>query len=182
MQIDITARHLSLTSAIDAYVHKKLSKTARLFDEQDLRAHVILSVEKKSQITDITFRGGKFTARAKEQSSDLYASIDLAVDKLEKQFKKQKEMSKFKRKENIKAIERKKTNILKTFSYDFDSDARNKISEVRRFDLKPMNIDEAIENMQSSNYGAYMFFNDESDKVNVLYANKDSLVLLEPNE
>lgn len=182
MQIDITARHLKLTPAIDAYVHKRMAKSARFFDEDDARAHVILSIEKSRQITEISFNYGKLNFRAKEQSSDLYSSIDLAVGKLEKQFKKQKEISKSSRKGNIKVIRDKKRNLYESFSYDIMEDSRDKISEIRRFDLKPMSIEEAIDNMRSLGYGGYMFLNENSDRINVIYNNNDSLVLLEPNE
>ena len=83
MQINITARHLKLTDAIDSYVRKKFSRAGKFFDGDDVWAHVILSVEKSRQITEVIYHVGKHTFRAKEQSPDLYASIDITIDKLE---------------------------------------------------------------------------------------------------
>lgn len=180
MQINITARHLKLTSAIDSYVRKKVSKSGKFFDGDDVWAHVILSVEKNRQITEINFHIGKMTFRAKEQSPDLYASIDLTVDKLDKQLRKQKEISKIHRKENLEVSKGKKSSM-DVFSYDTMEDSRTKISEIKRFDLKPVTIEEAINEMDILGYRVYMFLNNKTEKVNVLYRNDSgSLVLLEP--
>ena len=158
MQINITARHLKLTSAIDSYVRKKISKSGKFFDGDDVWAHVILSVEKNRQITEINFHIGKMTFRAKEQSPDLYASIDLTVDKLDKQLRKQKEISKIHRKENLEVSKGKKSSM-DVFSYDTMEDSRTKISEIKRFDLKPVTIEEAINEMDILGYRVYMFLN-----------------------
>ena len=80
MQINITARHLKLTDAIDSYVRQKISKAGKFFDGDNVWAHVILSVEKNRQITEVTFYIAGKAFRAKEESEDLYASIDLTID------------------------------------------------------------------------------------------------------
>ncbi|MDR3256971.1 MAG: ribosome-associated translation inhibitor RaiA [Endomicrobium sp.] len=183
MQINITARHLKLTDSINSYVRKKIAKTSKFYDGDDVWAHVILSVEKNRQITEIVFHVGKLFFRAKEQSTDLYTSIDLTVDKLEKQLKKQKEISKVHRKDNLKVSKDKKHNIEEVFSYDVMEDSRTKISEIKRFDLKPVIIEEAINEMDNLGYRVYMFKNSVNDKVSVLYRNDTgSIVLLEPDE
>ncbi|MCL2388839.1 MAG: ribosome-associated translation inhibitor RaiA [Elusimicrobia bacterium] len=180
MQINITARHLKLTAAIDSYVRKKVSKASKFFDGDSVWVHVILSVEKNRQITEIVFHVGKLAFRAKEQSTDLYASIDLSVDKLEKQLRKQKEISKIHRNENLNAGKKKKVSLNEVFSFDKMEDSVTKISEIKRFDLKPVSIGEAIDEMDILGYRVYMFLNSANDKVNVLYRNDaGSLVLLE---
>ncbi|MDR1696444.1 MAG: ribosome-associated translation inhibitor RaiA [Endomicrobium sp.] len=181
MQINITARHLKLTDAIDSYVRKKISKAGKFYDGDDVWAHAVLSVEKNRQITEINFHVGKLVFRVKEQSPDLYASIDLSVDKLEKQLRKQKEIAKIHRKSNLKVAKEKKIALNEVFSYDSMEDSRTKISEIKRFDLRPENIEDAIENMDKLAYRVYMFLNSNSEKVNVLYRNDSgSVVLLEP--
>jgi putative sigma-54 modulation protein len=181
MQINITARHLQLTDAINSYVRKKVSKAGKFYDGDDVWAHVILSVEKNRQITEVNFHVGKLTFRAKEQSPDLYASIDLSIDKLEKQLKKQKEISKIKRQDYKKVAKAKKAMLEDVFSYDIMEDSRNKISEIRRFDLKPETVEEAIANLDTLGYRVYMFLNNNTDKINVIYRNDGaSVVILEP--
>ncbi|MDR1418098.1 MAG: ribosome-associated translation inhibitor RaiA [Endomicrobium sp.] len=128
MQINITARHLKLTDTIDSYVRKKVSKFNKFYDGSDVYSHVILSVEKNRQITEIIFHIGKISFRAKDQSKDLYASIDLASDKLEKRLKKHKEISKDHRREESQ----KKVNLEEVFSYDVLDDSRTKIAEIKR--------------------------------------------------
>jgi putative sigma-54 modulation protein len=140
-----------------------------------------LSVEKNRQITEIALRVGKLFFTAKEQSIDLYASIDLAIDKLDRQLKKQKEISKIRRKNNLKILN-KKLNMRKISSYDVTEDSTLKISKVQRFDLKPANIEDAIYEMDNLGYKAYMFKDEGSRKISVLYRDNDnSLVLLESN-
>jgi putative sigma-54 modulation protein len=182
MQINITTRHLKLTDSIDAYVRKKIAKYDKIYAGSNLWVHAILSVEKNRQITEIVFHAGKLLFRAKEQSVDLYSSIDLAIDKLEKQLKKQKEISKNHRKDNLEVINDKKRSIEQVFSYDTMEDSRTKISEIKRFDLKPVSIKDAIDEMDNLGYRVYMFKDALSDKIEVLYRNDSgSIVLLEPN-
>jgi len=180
MQINITARHLKLTDAIDSYVKQKISKVGKFFDGDSVWAHAILSVEKNRQITEIVFHAYGKAFRAKEESDDLYASVDLAVDKLTKQLKKQKEISKIHRKENLKVIKSKKIET-EVFSLDVMEDSRMKISEIKRFDVKPVSIEDAIAEMDAFHYKVYMFLNSSTDKINVLYrSDNGSLVMLEP--
>lgn len=180
MQINITARHLKLTDAIGAYVKQKVAKVGKFFDGDAVRVHVILSVEKNRQITEVVFYSEGKAFRAKEESEDLYASIDLTVDKLTKQLRKQKEISKIHRTENLKVIKSKKIKA-EVFSLDVMEDSRTKIAEIKRFDVKPVSIEDAIAEMDSFHYKVYMFLNSSTDKINVLYRNDGgSLVMLEP--
>jgi putative sigma-54 modulation protein len=183
MQINITARHLKLTDPIDSYVRKKITKYERLFTDNNVFVHVILSVEKNREITEIIFRSGKISCRSKEESTDLYSSIDLAADKLEKQLNKQKDISKVHRKDKLKILKEKKSSMEEAFSYDTMEDSRTKISEIKRFDLQPVTVEEAINEMDNLGYRVYMFKDVMSDNINVLYRNDSgSVVLLEPNE
>jgi putative sigma-54 modulation protein len=141
-----------------------------------------LSVEKNRQITEIVFNEGGTSFRSKEQSNDIYSSIDLAMDKIEKQLRKHKEISKIHRKKNLEAAREKKASLNEVFSYDVMEDASEKISEIKRFKIKPVSIKSAIEDMDALNYSVYMFLNSDTNKINVLYRRESgaSLVLLEP--
>lgn len=91
MQIKITARHLKLTDAINDYATKKVEKAQHYFNNV-VNAQVILSVDKFRQMAEIILHtghtGSKSIFRAKEVSENLYAAIDLAMDKIDKQLKK----------------------------------------------------------------------------------------------
>ncbi|MDR2644831.1 MAG: ribosome-associated translation inhibitor RaiA [Endomicrobium sp.] len=184
MQINITARHLKLTDSIDSYVRRKITKYEKFFNTIDVFVHVILSVEKNRQITEIILHSGKISFRSKEESTNLYTSIDFASDKLEKQLRKQKDISKkVHRKNKLAILKDKKRNIEEAFSYDTMEDSRTKISEIKRFDLQPVTVEEAINEMDNLGYKVYMFKDGLNDKVSVLYRNDSgSVVLLEPNE
>lgn len=182
MRIDITARRLKLTGSIDSYVRKKIAKVGKFYDTDDVCVHVILSVEKIRHITEIILYIGKLSLVSKGYSYDLYSSIDLTVDKLEKQIKKQKEVSKVHRKDNLKVSRNKKYNIEKmSFCNDIEN-SKEKISEIRRFDLESETLEEAIDNMDNLAYKVYMFKDGIYDRVNVIYRNEDgTIVLLKPN-
>ncbi|GHT60958.1 ribosome-associated protein [Endomicrobiia bacterium] len=183
MYINITTRHLRLTDAIDSYVRNKITKYGKFHNGDDVWVHVILSIEKNRQITEIIFNMGKLSFISKEESVDLYASIDLATDKLAKQLKKQKYISKIHRKDNLKVLKEKKHNIEEVFSYDAMEDSRTKISEIKRFDLRPVGVEDAIREMDDLGYRVYMFKDELSNKISVLYRNDSgSIVLLEHNE
>ncbi|MDR0820570.1 MAG: ribosome-associated translation inhibitor RaiA [Endomicrobium sp.] len=115
MQINITSRYLKLSDSIDSYIRKKIVKVSKFYDGDNVWIHVILSIEKNRQITEIVFHIGKLAFRAKEQSFDLYTSIGMAINKLEEQLKKQKENSKVRRKNNLKVLKNKKHSVEKAF-------------------------------------------------------------------
>jgi putative sigma-54 modulation protein len=116
MHINITARHLKLTDSIDSYVRKKITKYEKFFNPSDIFVHVILSIEKNRQVTEIIFCSGKISFRSKEESANLYSSIDFASDKLEKQLRKQKNISKkVHKKDKLTILKDKEHNIEEAF-------------------------------------------------------------------
>src|SRR4029077_12992699 len=90
MQVNITARHLKLTPAIAEYVQKKLEKAKRFFDHL-IWAQVILDVTKNRHKAEILIHASGSTFTAKEESTDLYAAVDLATDKIDEQLRRFKE-------------------------------------------------------------------------------------------
>jgi len=138
MQINITARHMKLTDSIDSYVREKITKVDKFYDADEARADVILSVEKSRQMTEIVFYVGKLSFTSKWYSYDLYTSIDLTLDKLKKQLRKQKEVLKIHRKDNLKVLRDKKRSIEEMFSRFDIENSKEKISEkkIRGFNLE----------------------------------------------
>ncbi|MDR2709191.1 MAG: ribosome-associated translation inhibitor RaiA [Elusimicrobiota bacterium] len=185
MKITITARHLKLTDAIGDYANKKIAQAQKFVDsqEENVRSHIILSVEKNRQIAEIILNIGGNSFIAKEQSGDIYSSIDLAMDKIDTQLRKYKEISKIHRNTNLRIAKEKKALAADVFSYDIMEDTSGKVSEVKRFALKtPVTINAAIEDMEALHYTVYMFLNADTNRINVLYRKESgaSLVLLEP--
>lgn len=181
MQINMVARHLVLTPALTDYVRKKVEKCERYFDNV-VWVQVILSVEKYRQLAEIILHAGKTTFRAKEESTDLYAAIDLAMEKIEKQLRKYKEIVKVHRKsKNPERPSRKAKLAEKVVSIQDPKTGRHAISEIKRFDIKPLALHEAIDEMELLGYTFYMFLNADSSQINVIYKKDNGTFgLLEP--
>src|SRR5574341_432296 len=90
MQFSVTARNVEITPALRAYAEEKLSRLTR-YRENMVTLHVVLSVNKHRQTAEVTLRVRDLTIRAEEEGDDLYSSIDLVVEKLERQILRYKE-------------------------------------------------------------------------------------------
>ena len=90
MQIDITGHHIDVTPALRAYVTEKMQKLVRHFD-QVISVHVILNVEKLEHLAEATVNAGGRTLFATSSASDMYASIDGLIDKLDRQVRRHKD-------------------------------------------------------------------------------------------
>lgn len=90
MQIDITGHHVDVTPALRAYVTEKMQKLVRHFD-QVISIHVILNVEKLQHLAEATVNAGGRQLFATESASDMYASIDGLIDKLDRQVRRHKD-------------------------------------------------------------------------------------------
>src|SRR5260370_16837114 len=91
MQVNITFRNMFATDALRNHVQDKLSKVVDKYLDKVTEAHVTLSLERYLHHADINLHAGHFHVRGKEKSEDMYASIDMAIDKIERQLKKHKE-------------------------------------------------------------------------------------------
>ena len=164
MQINISARHLKLTNPIADYIQKKVEKCEKYFDHL-VWAQVIISVEKHRQLAEIIIHAKKITFRSKEESSDLYAAIDLALNRMEKQLKKHKEIIKSSHKSVVSMADFDESDDL---TLDVESLISN-IDEIKQYDMKKLSIHNAISEMKKNGDKFYMFVNDETSKINVVY-------------
>lgn len=92
MQIQLTGHHVDITPALREFVTDKMERLARHFDHVST-VHVILSVEKLRHMAEATIHLSRGTVFANAEAEDMYAAIDLLIDKLDRQVKKQKEKS-----------------------------------------------------------------------------------------
>ncbi|MGA1861582.1 ribosome-associated translation inhibitor RaiA [Deferribacter thermophilus] len=176
MNIQITARNLELTDAIRSYVEKKVSKIKRYFD-QIIDVHVLLEIQKNVHIAEILVDAKGVFLKGLEKSEDLYASIDLAVDKIEKQLVKYKEKLK-----NKKFMESTPDTSLRLNVIDSESiDSNPKTIISKQIPAKPMTIDEAVMQMELLNKNFFVFRNADTGEVNVVYQRDDGNIgLIEP--
>ncbi|MGI6065839.1 MAG: ribosome hibernation-promoting factor, HPF/YfiA family [Bacillota bacterium] len=172
MRIIIKGRNIEVTGALREYVEKRVGKLDKFIGELD-EAQVTLLVEKDRHRVEVTMPLNGFILRGEEQTGDMYSSIDLVVEKLEKQIEKYK--TRLNRKLKNKSIK-----DLAAPPAGGDDD-EPKIMRTKRFAIKPMPIEEAIMQMNLLGHNFFVFANGETDEVNVIYKRKDgNYGLIEP--
>ncbi|AKG03901.1 ribosomal subunit interface protein [Salimicrobium jeotgali] len=173
-QFNIRGENLEVTDSIRDYVEKKVTKLERYFDTPpSSEVHVNLSVYNKEQTIEVTVPMKNLLLRAEEHNADLYAAVDLVVDKLERQIRKHKT------KVNRKA---RQEGAPKHVFAEMERDAQSRLEEddeevkivrTKRFDLKPMASEEAALQMDMLGHSFYVFTNAETDETNIVYKRRD---------
>ncbi|ADD68082.1 sigma 54 modulation protein/ribosomal protein S30EA [Denitrovibrio acetiphilus DSM 12809] len=169
MNIQITARNIELTDAIRDYAEKKVSKLEKYFD-YITDANVLLEVQKNVHIVEVLVSAKGVFMKGLEKSEDLYASIDLAVDKIEKQLVKYKEKLKDKKIQDKDYDTPLKLNILDSQSVE---DSETRIIITKEMPVKPMDPEEAVMQMDLLNKPFFVFRNSDTNEVAVVYQRDD---------
>jgi putative sigma-54 modulation protein len=179
MNVEITGRHVVITPAIRTYILKRLRKFAKIFGE-DISFHVIIDVEKERQTAEILLKSKLLDLTGKVQTDDMYSSIVRAIEKLERQALKHK--SKIIEGKRQRAREKSIEAGLGAGRVPrrIPASRGNGIQE-EEGQRKPMGLEEAVIELNHSDYPFVVFRNSESGAVNVLYRRKDgSLGLIRP--
>lgn len=180
MRYIITGKNIEVTKALQDKVIAKLSKLEKFFSPES-EARVTLSVEKLSQIVEVTIPTRGRLLRAEVESLDMYSAIDEIVDVLERQLHKYKNKLKDKARRDIASKEDFIPNILFDSLEDPKEESNINIEKVKRFDLKPMDAEEAVLEMELIGHSFFVFRNGETDEVNVVYKRKNGTYgLIEP--
>lgn len=178
MQMNITFRHVDPIESLKTYAQEKVERVNKYLDTAS-EAHVVLSVEKHHHQADITIHSGRYMLRGKERSQDMYASIDLAMDKIERQLKRYKERLKEKHGRDrvhhrLDLVEQMKwRHQIFESAADEASDQSPKIIKKNEFLAHPMSVDEAVVQMDLINNDFYVFTNSTTMEMNVVYRRKD---------
>ena len=173
MRIKITGRNIELTEGLKAAVEDKLNKLEKYFTP-DTEVNVTLSVEKERQKVEVTIPMKGSYIRSEQVSSDMYVSIDLVEEVIERQLKKYR--TKLVTKQQNAAV----------FKQDFldeksEDDEEIKIIRTKKFDMKPMYPEDACVEMELLGHDFYVFINAETEDVNVVYKRKGNTYgLIEP--
>ena len=179
MNVEITGRHVVITPAIRTYVLKRLKKFARILGE-DISFHVIIDVEKERQTAEILLKSKMLSLTGSGVTDDMYSSIMRAIEKLERQALKQK--SKLIEGKRQKAKAKSVANKMGVAETPARASAkkRNGIKE-EEAQRKPMAVEEALLELNHSDYPFVVFRNADSGAVNILYRRKDgTLGLIHP--
>ena len=177
MQTSVTFKNIDPSDQLKEYVTNKLDRMDKLLDNP-AEAQVVLSVEKIRHYTEIRLKGDRLNIVCREKASDMYSSIDLALDKLEKQLKKQKEKIKNHRpNKGADSVREMNQEVNPT------AEAAPDIPEIRieSIDYKPMDIEEAGMQLELTEDNFLVFTNSRTNQVNVIYRRKNGgLGLIEP--
>lgn len=173
MRITVKGKNIVVTDALKNAVEKKLSKLEKYFNP-DVVAHATLSVQKTRQIVEVTIPFGGVILRGEEGNSDMYASIDLVVDKLERQIRKQK--TKLLRRNNSESLR------FQCIPDEKEEDKQEqKIVRTKKFAIKPMSSEEAVLQMELLGHSFFVYQDAENEEVNVVYKRRDgNYGLIEP--
>jgi len=167
MQTSVTFKNLDPSEPLKAYVSDKLDRFDKFLDNP-AEANVVLSVEKFRHIAEISIAGDKLNINGKEETIDMYSAIDMTLDKLEKQIKKNKE----KIRERRSAAKSRSRSILAETENLTEDDSERQV-KIRNIEYKPMDVEEAVLQMDLIENNFLVFTNARSDQINVLYRRND---------
>ncbi|MBQ7797157.1 MAG: ribosome-associated translation inhibitor RaiA [Lachnospiraceae bacterium] len=173
MRYTISGKNIDITEGLKGAVESKLGKLERYFSP-DTEVQVTLSVEKGRQNIEVTIPIKGSIIRAEQDSNDMYVSIDLVEEIIERQIKKYK----------TKIIDKKQSAV--AFSDTFiqeeaEPEEAINIVKTKRFAMKPMDPEEACLQMELLGHNFFMFLNAETEQINVVYKRKaNSYGLIEP--
>lgn len=173
MKFVIVGRNIEVTPGLKSAVEEKIGKLEKYFNP-DTEVNVTLSVEKERQKIEVTIPVKGNIIRSEQVSNDMYVSIDLVEEIIERQLKKYKN----------KIVDRQQGNASFSKMYvenDYMDEEEVKIVRTKKFDIKPMYPEDACIQMELLGHNFFVFINAETDQVNVVYKRKgDTYGLIEP--
>lgn len=164
MHIDVTFKNMDATDALHDYATKRLSKLDRYLD-RPTEAHMVLSVEKKLRHkADVTLNADGVMVNAVEITEDMYSAIDMVMDKVERQVKKHRE----------KIREKARTRTLQEGIVSTEAEpGEPRVIQERDYFVKPMNVEEAVMQLDMAEQDFIIFEDTTSQQINLLYRRKD---------
>lgn len=168
MKISVIGKNVKITESMNAQIQKKLERIERLFENPDqLTATVLVSTGKLDQTIEISINTGSINLRVKVVDTDMYAALDLAIDRLEGQMRKVKTQ-----------IERKTKhkNLAKGFRFDYLQEMEDEVPTIvkrKQLTLTPMDQDEAITRMEALGHSFFIYLDSATGLVNVIYNRDD---------
>ena len=164
MRLNISGKGFEITDGLRERFDKKLSKLDRYFRD-DAEAYIRISQEKGGRnIVEITISVGGLILRAEETSGDMYASIDGAVDKLNRQIRRHR--TKLEKKLRVSDVDLQMED-------EQDDMPEYNLVRVKKFGVTPMPVDDAIAQMELLDHNFYIFRSDDTGEICVLYRRKD---------
>jgi putative sigma-54 modulation protein len=180
MQVNITFRHLDPTEALKSHVRGRVEHVQRFIDRPS-EAHAVLHVENLAHHAEITVKAGRFLLRGTARSPDMYASIDAAADKIERQLKKHKERLYDHHKAPAASVPDGKPLDVRHDVLEAPGEPTpeepgrpsHRVVKSSRFEAKPMTVDEAILQLDLLDTSFYVFQNAKDRAINIVYRRDD---------
>lgn len=164
MEVLIRGNKIDITDAMSNYVNEKLSKLDKYMDTNTIKANVLVKVRNYTQKIEVTIPLKTLILRAEEEQEDFYSAVDLVVSKIERQIRKNKDKLIKKEKRGNKEF-----NIEEIIPIETDE----KVIKRKKIDLKPMDEEEAVLQMELLGHSFYLYKDSESNTVRLLYKRKD---------
>ena len=167
MQTSVTFKNLDPSEHLKSYVTEKLNRFDKLLDNP-AEAGVVLVVEKHRHIAEVNLTGDRMSINGKEETGDMYSAIDMVLDKLEKQLKRSKQKIRERR-----ASAKGQTRTIREEASRMAEEEPAREVKIESLEYKPMDVEEAVLQMDLTDQGFLVFTNARSSQINVLYRRKD---------
>lgn len=162
MKIEIIARNYKLTDNLEEIINKKMEKFSRYFEDDALAKIFLKETGKERYVMEITIFFGNNMVRSEVASDNMYKNIDLALPKIEGQI----------RKYRTKLGKLKKNALDEEAMYPQPEQKKMEVIRTKSMALKKIDLEEAVEDMDLLDHDFYVFLNNQTGKVNVLYKRK----------
>jgi len=167
MQTSVTFKNIDPSDHLKSYVGDKLDRFDKFLDNP-AEANVVLAVEKFRHIAEINISGDRLSIIGKEETVDMYSAIDMVLDKLEKQIKKNKQKIRERR-----SVAKNRNRSMPDVEIDLPEEDTERQIKIRNIEYKPMDVEEAVLQMDLIEDNFLVFSNARSDQINVLYRRRD---------
>lgn len=185
MNITVYGKNIDVTPSLKEYAREKMQKLKKYFEDEPMEVHITMEVEKERHIVEVTAYVKGLILRGEEETTDMYASLDSVIEKVERQ------IHKYKTKIHNRMIERKqeykeeymekREEMIKAKREPEEDEFEPKIVKTKSFALKPMDAQEAVMQMDLIGHDFFVFSNANTNEVNVVYKRKDgNYGLIEP--
>lgn len=167
LKVIVTGKNIAVTQALRDRAEKRAEKVLRFLPgTHPVTVEVVLSVQREDQTAEVTVRIGGLVIRAESRTSDMYASIDASMDRVEKQIRRNKSRLQRRLQQSPKLAEISANDAE-------EGEELPRLVRTKRFAVKPMDVEEAIMQMELLGHDFFVFRNAETDDVNVLYRRRD---------
>lgn len=178
MRVVVKGKNIDVTPALREHAEKRLAKIAKFFtDGSPVTVDVVLSVQRDMHIAEVTLQVRSIFVRGESKTEDMYASIDASVDRVERQVRRHKKRLQARAQDSVKLGELH----AEAQGAGAVAESEPQLVRTKRFAVKPMDVEEALLQMELLGHDFFVFRNAENEEVSVVYKRRDgNFGLIEP--